>query len=171
MSHQTHKKQRISLLMKTGFLFGGGGGEGGLNTMIKLRIAGKYTKHSLWLCSIHWVNLAYQDFISSHNFSRLFLKGSFTDFVKTVCSKMMLEVDIISLAAEAGTFRYFALIFESWLKRHVDVQQLEFTSSWRECTVSIWIPEATQGQALLSFPSYDLPHRFLLSNAASLFFF
>lgn len=84
----------------------------------------------------------------------------------------MLEVDIISLAAETGTFRYFAFIFESWLERHVDVQQLEFTNSWRECTVSIWIPEATQGQALLlSFPSYDLPHRLLLSNAASFSFF
>lgn len=41
---------------------------------------------------------------------------------------MMLEVDIISLAAEAGTFRYFALIFESRVERHVEVQQLEFTS-------------------------------------------
>lgn len=62
---------------------------------------------------------------------------------------MMLEVDIIPLAAEAGTFRYFALIFESWVERHVDVQQLEFSSPWSECTVSNWIPEATQGQALL----------------------
>lgn len=85
---------------------------------------------------------------------------------------MMLEVDIISLAAEAGTFRYFALIFASWVERHVDVQQLEFTSPRSERTVSTWIPEATQGQALLlSFLSNEPPHRLLISNAAAFSFF